>query len=73
MLAKITDFGISKDLEATLKECNTFVGTYSYMSPERMENKNYSFESDIWSIGVVVYEMASGVPAYALSNLYELY
>lgn len=29
--AKLTDFGISKDLEATLNMCNTFVGTLSYM------------------------------------------
>lgn len=40
---------------------NTWVGTMNYMSPERIENdKGYSFEGDIWSLGLVVYELAIG-------------
>jgi len=70
--AKLSDFGISKELEATLHMCNTFVGTLSYMSPERMENKQYSFSSDIWSIGMVVFEMATGLHPYNASNPLEL-
>lgn len=62
--AKLSDFGISKELEATLNMCNTFVGTLSYMSPERMDGKYYTFSSDIWSIGMVVYEMATGCHPY---------
>jgi len=71
--AKLSDFGISKELEATLNMCNTFVGTLSYMSPERMDGKQYSFSSDIWSIGMVVYEMTTGINPYPENNPLELH
>lgn len=48
--------------------CNTFVGTFRYMSPERMEGKKYSFPSDIWSLGIVVYECITGVFPYEKSE-----
>ena len=38
-----------------------------------MENNNYSFPSDIWSLGMVAYEMATGGHAYQTTNPYELY
>lgn len=57
---KLSDFGISKTLDNTANICDTFVGTATYMSPERALGKDYSFSSDIWSLGMVVYEMASG-------------
>ena len=63
--AKLTDFGISKTLEeATITYCSTFVGTLSYMSPERMEGGAYNFSSDLWSVGVTVYEMVTGGHPY---------
>jgi len=65
---KLTDFGISKELEETISSCKTFVGTLFYMSPERMENEHYSFPSDIWSLGLVMIEMASGIYPYPESN-----
>lgn len=40
--------------------CETFIGTIAYMSPERIDNQHYSFPSDIWAIGLVVHEMATG-------------
>ena len=58
---KLTDFGISKTLEETLAMCYTFVGTMNYMSPERMEGEKYSYPGDIWSLGVILAELASGV------------
>jgi serine/threonine protein kinase len=58
--AKLADFGVSKELEATLKMCETFIGTIAYMSPERIDNQVYSYPSDIWAIGLVVHEMATG-------------
>jgi serine/threonine protein kinase len=54
--------------------CKTFVGTLTYMSPERMEGKNYTYPSDIWSLGMVAFEMATGVHPYPESNSpYDLY
>lgn len=37
-----------------------YVGTLSYMSPERLEAEEYSFPSDIWALGMIIYEMAVG-------------
>jgi len=57
---KLTDFGIAKDLDTTLAVAGTFVGTVTYMSPERALGEEYDLASDIWSIGMVLYELASG-------------
>jgi len=38
----------------------TFVGTMNYMSPERMEGEKYNFEGDIWSLGIILIELATG-------------
>merc|ERR1712137_734417 len=38
----------------------TFVGTETYMSPERVLGEDYSLVSDVWSVGMVVYELATG-------------
>lgn len=39
---------------------NSFVGTRSYMSPERLQGNHYSIQSDIWSLGLSLVEMAIG-------------
>lgn len=57
---KLTDFGIAKDLERTMAMAGTFLGTMTCISPERALGQEYSFESDVWSLGMVVYELASG-------------
>lgn len=56
---KLTDFGISKALDAA-SVAQTCVGTQTYMSPERCSEDDYSFLSDIWSFGMVLYELAVG-------------
>jgi len=57
---KLTDFGITKQIDAEDELAGTFVGTMNYMSPERMEGEKYSYEGDIWSLGIVLLELASG-------------
>ena len=59
-LVKLSDFGISKTLDNTANICDTFIGTAIYMSPERVFGKDYSFSSDLWSLGMVIFETASG-------------
>jgi len=56
-IVKLGDFGISKRLENTLDKAKTVIGTPYYLSPEIIMNKPYSFQSDIWSMGVLLYEM----------------
>jgi serine/threonine protein kinase len=57
---KITDFGVSSELDNTMEECATFVGTVPYMSPERLVGERYSFASDIWGLGICVLECVTG-------------
>ncbi|PRQ46909.1 putative mitogen-activated protein kinase kinase STE-STE7 family [Rosa chinensis] len=57
---KITDFGVSAIKANTSEQANTFVGTYNYMSPERIQGNSYSYKSDIWSLGLVLLECATG-------------
>jgi len=56
---KLGDFGIARVLSNTMDKANTIVGTPYYLSPEIIEDKGYRFESDIWSLGVILYEMCA--------------
>ncbi|CAN1337914.1 Mitogen-activated protein kinase kinase 2 [Linum perenne] len=76
---KITDFGVSAIMQSTLGQANTFVGTYNYMSPERISGGQYDYKSDIWSLGLVLMECATGQFPYSPPekdegwiNVYEL-
>ncbi|MEW5306381.1 MAG: hypothetical protein WDW36_008849 [Sanguina aurantia] len=64
---KITDFGISAFINSTLAVCNTFLGTVTYMSPERINNQSYSFSADMWSLGLALVECALGKYPYDAS------
>jgi len=66
-ILKLTDFGVSGELEDDLEQKNkvTFVGTMYYMSPERVRGEPYSYDSDMWSLGVTLFECASGRYPYA--------
>eukprot|EP00892_Ulva_mutabilis_P011098 jgi/Ulvmu1/8360/UM042_0066.1 len=68
--AKVADFGISRSLESTAAFCQTFKGTATYMSPERINSRPYGFASDIWSLGVCVVECATGHFPYDRSSGY---
>ncbi|KAK4756915.1 hypothetical protein SAY87_007042 [Trapa incisa] len=75
---KITDFGVSAIMASSSGQANTFVGTYNYMSPERITGCNYGNKSDIWSLGLVLLECATGHFPYkprdleGWTNFYEL-
>lgn len=67
-LIKISDFGVSGEILDTIIGRDTPIGTYKYMSPERIFNKNYTFVSDVWSIGMSILECALGVYPYNYNN-----
>merc|ERR1719240_1910255 len=56
---RVGDFGISKVLENTAAFARTAIGTPYYLSPEICQEKPYSFGSDVWALGCVLYEMAA--------------
>jgi len=64
---KLTDFGIARELDNSIGKAMTIVGTFKYMSPERILADKYSYASDIWSMGLVLIECATN--RYPYSNI----
>ncbi|MEO1004296.1 MAG: serine/threonine-protein kinase [Cyanobacteria bacterium J06638_38] len=56
-VAKILDFGIAKLIQASANQTQSFMGTLAYCSPEQMEGKELDSRSDIYSLGIMMYEM----------------
>lgn len=69
----IGDFGISRImLSVTMPFTLTSIGTPQYMSPEMCENKPYTYKSDIWSFGCVLYELTCLKPPFSGDSLLSL-
>merc|ERR1719171_2164377 len=62
---KLIDFGISKKLEEGKSRTFTMIGTPHYMAPEVMRGHGYSTEIDIWSLGVMLFELVCGYLPFA--------
>ena len=65
---KLSDFGISKQLDSTAAFATTQVGTTAYMSPERMLGEVHSYASDVWSCGLTVLEAYQGSFPYVTAT-----
>ena len=59
-MVKILDFGIAKLVQTGGDQTHSFQGTLAYCSPEQMEGKELDHRSDIYSLGVMMYEMVTG-------------
>ena len=81
---KVLDFGLAKRLDsgeatlvntgfdATLTQPGTAVGTVAYMAPEQLMGKPAQKSSDIWALGVVLYEMAAGLRPFQGQTGFQL-
>ena len=56
-IVKLGDFGIAKVLDADEDQARTQIGTPYYLSPEICESKPYGRKSDVWSLGVILFEL----------------
>jgi len=56
---KVVDFGIARILETSRTQTGMLIGTFAYMSPEQYHGEHADERSDIWSFGVLVYELLS--------------
>lgn len=59
-------------LKKTMEKAKTMVGTPYYISPEIVEGRPYSLMTDIWSIGIVLYEMCALKPPFNADSLHFL-
>ncbi|KAK7754692.1 MAP kinase kinase (MEK) [Diatrype stigma] len=63
---KLCDFGVSGELVNSIAD--TFVGTSTYMAPERIQGEKYTVKSDVWSFGLSIMELAIGKFPFATSE-----
>ena len=69
---KIGDFGIAKALTNTKNNATTIIGTPYYFSPEIINGEPYNYKTDIWSLGVVLYEMCCLKLPFESNNIAQL-
>ena len=65
---KISDFGTAKISHATHTQIDGFLGSPAYMSPEQINEEGPSVQSDIYSLGVVMYELLTGKLPFRAEN-----
>src|SRR5271167_2361663 len=65
---KIMDFGIARSMEAGTRLTGSMVGTPAYMAPEQVAGKPVDYRTDIYSLGLMLYEMFTGAPAFSADN-----
>ncbi len=72
-LVKITDFGIAMAMNATqLTQTNSVMGSVHYLPPEQASGKGASLQSDIYSIGILFYELLTGKLPFKGENAVEI-
>src|SRR5262245_13016493 len=69
---KVLDFGIAKALSRTRKLTRNEFGSVAYASPERLESGDVDVHSDLWSVGVLLYEMVTSVQPYRADSTGKL-
>ena len=68
---KLSDFGLSKHLE-NKNVTSTFCGTIINMAPEILENKEYNYKIDLWSLGIIIYQMCFNEYPFEGKNTFEI-
>ena len=69
---KIADFGFAKKLLNHRQLTKTALGSPFYMAPQLLKGEKYSSKCDIWSIGVIYYELLFGSHPWIGNNIYQL-
>mmetsp|Transcript_16026 Transcript_16026/g.29361 ORF Transcript_16026/g.29361 Transcript_16026/m.29361 type:complete len:769 (+) Transcript_16026:33-2339(+) len=70
---QLTDFGLAKENVDALNPAKTFAGSPAYLAPELLAKKGASKESDIYGLGVMMYELLTGQPPHFSEDIQELF
>ena len=70
---KVCDFNLAKAGITKDKRADSFCGSPMYFSPEMVMGKGVNYKCDIYGIGLLIYELVSGTPAYNADNIKSLY
>ena len=65
---KIMDFGIARSMESLTRMTGAMVGTPAYMAPEQVAGKAVDYRTDIYSLGLILYEVFTGTQAFTADN-----
>jgi serine/threonine-protein kinase len=69
---KITDFGIARLTDSSRTKTGIVLGTPSYMSPEQLSGTEVTGQSDIFSLGITLYQLLAGVPPFRADTIPRL-
>jgi len=70
---KLVDFGLAKiGVRSPFKGASTYVGTPQYLSPEMVKRENHGFALDWWGLGMVLFEMLTGLPPWYCDDNVEI-
>ena len=71
-IVKLGDFGFCKNLESDNAMTSTMLGSPIYMAPEVLKGEEYSTKADVWSMGVVLFEMLFGYCPFESNSIANL-
>ena len=57
-IVKLSDYGVSKKMLSLTRKCKTHAGTIMTMAPEILNEEEYNNECDLWSLGVIIYQLS---------------
>ncbi len=73
-VVKLLDFGIAKDAASqNLTTVGGVIGTPRYLAPEQLKGQSASSQTDIWALGILLYEMLTGIEPFESDSVSQLY
>ncbi|XP_068679432.1 serine/threonine-protein kinase 36-like [Montipora foliosa] len=71
-VVKLCDFGFARAMSINTLVLTSIKGTPLYMSPELVQEKPYDHNSDLWSLGCILYELFVGTPPFYTNSIFQL-